>query len=258
MLHFKPVLRIFLTLLTLCVGLDFFYDVPGIAYAFIVTLFVLVMGYGSVAIDSQFFVPAICNLPTDKRVIALTFDDGPNAQITPQVLDILKEYNAPATFFCIGKHIAAQPDLLQRIATEGHLIGNHSYSHSYFFDFFTASQVRRELEQTNYEIAKIIGKAPRYFRPPYGITNPAIRRALQRNKSIVIGWNVRSLDTITKDSEQVLQRVKNQLQPGSILLFHDTNAALPAILRTLLDYLNEEKYEVARLNEVIGKNAYES
>lgn len=229
----------------------------GYAYAIAFTSFFALNAYGSAFIGSQFFVPAICRLPNDKeRRIAITFDDGPDATVTPQVLSILNQYNVKATFFCIGEKIAANPLLIKQINDQGHLIGNHSYSHSPVFDFFPAGKVRAELRHTIGLIQEICGRTPRLFRPPYGVTNPAIARAVSTEQLQIVGWNIRSLDGIRTDKDVILNRITRKLQPGSILLLHDTNPSMPQLLPALVEYLLEHQYKIVRLDELIGIAAY--
>ena len=102
---------------------------------------------------------SICSGATDQKEIALTFDDGPDPQLTPQVLEVLAEFDAKGTFFCIGSKVAASPELLQHMDSEGHLLGNHTFSHSHFFDFFPAAKVKAELARTNDQIQQTLGKS---------------------------------------------------------------------------------------------------
>ena len=205
----------------------------------------------------NFFLRTVCDTTLPGKQVVFTFDDGPDPAVTPQVLDILKEYNAQGTFFCIGKKIPDNEALLKRIHEEGHIIGNHSYSHAFLFDFFPFWTVAKELHQTSALIKTVTGKIPRFFRPPYGVTNPAISRSLRKKDYVVVGWNIRSLDTIIKDEDKVVERVLEQLKPGGIFLFHDTNPALPNILRHLLDYLKANDYQVANLDVAIEEPAYQ-
>jgi peptidoglycan/xylan/chitin deacetylase (PgdA/CDA1 family) len=135
-----------------------------------------------------------------------------------QILDVLKEYNAKATFFCIGKNIEQHPEILKKTFDCGHLIGNHSYSHSPLIDFSNQAQFTVELEQTDALIEKVIGKKPRFFRPPYGVTTPSMGRALKRSKHRVIGWNIRSFDGRLKSESLIFNRIKSRISPGSIIL----------------------------------------
>ncbi|MES2748204.1 MAG: polysaccharide deacetylase family protein [Bacteroidota bacterium] len=217
-------------------------------------LFLLI---GSSFIQLNFHVKAYCNNPNEKeKKIALTFDDGPNL-ITPQILTLLKQYNAKATFFCIGKNIEKHPKILKKTFEEGHIIGNHSFSHSHFFDFYRKEKVIAELQQTDVIIEQIIGKKPAFFRPPYGVTNPSIRRALATTNHKVIGWNIRSMDGIIQNKKIIFNRISSRITPGAIVLLHDTSENTVSVLEQLLLFLQSNNYQVVSLEELLNLKAYE-
>ncbi|MGK4568428.1 polysaccharide deacetylase family protein [Flavobacterium sp. 3HN19-14] len=169
----------------------------------------------------------------------------------------MQKYKAKAAFFCIGKNIEKHPEILRRIYAEGHIIGNHSYSHSHFFDFFRKGRVKSELENTDAIIQKIINKKPKFFRPPYGVTNPSISRALKFTKHLVIGWNIRSLDGAVKHENIIFNRIVKRISPGGIVLLHDTTLPTVQVLERLLLLLEEKKYEVVSLEQLLDIKAYE-
>ena len=133
--------------------------------------------YGSAIIQANFYGPAYCFVEPLEKEIALSFDDGPNREYTPQVLSILAQHNAPATFFVIGKNIQGNESILKQIDAEGHTIGNHSYTHSFFVDFKSLQGFKNELNQTAERVFKITGKRMKLFRPPYGVTTPNLAKA---------------------------------------------------------------------------------
>ena len=212
---------------------------------------------GSSFIQYNYHVKAYCNnsLETEKK-IALTFDDGPNEN-TLIILNILKKHNAKATFFCIGKNIEKHPEILKQIVDEGHIVANHSYSHSHVFDFYRKNRVIKELEDTDALIEKITGKKSQFFRPPYGVTNPSIRRAVTVTKHKVIGWNIRSMDGIIKNSKAIFNRILKRISPGSVVLLHDTRQQTATVLEQLLQTLAEKKYEVVSTEQLLNLKAYE-
>src|SRR5205823_4198138 len=120
---------------------------------------------------ARIFGDFICRGDGSRRQVALTFDDGPDARSTPVLLDLLKELKLPATFFVIGKHVAANPEITARIVREGHLLANHTFNHSYATNFFFVSHLKREMIQTQETIARAAGVAPVWFRPPMGLSN---------------------------------------------------------------------------------------
>ncbi|NMH27701.1 polysaccharide deacetylase family protein [Flavobacterium silvaticum] len=212
---------------------------------------------GSSYIWSQYHVKAYLGNPSEKEnKISLTFDDGPS-EFTPKVLDLLYEFNVKATFFCIGKNVDSHPEIANRIVSEGHLIGNHSYSHSKTFDFLGTDAVESELNQTDASIEKATSKKVRFFRPPYGITTPKIARALKRTKHDVIGWNIRSNDGISSDGKNILKRIETRLKPGGIILMHDTSAVSVSVLEQLLLTLRHRNFTVVPVTELLKLEAYE-
>ncbi len=207
--------------------------VPFSQFWYLIPLFIwlAILFTGSKNICSQFYTEVKCT-SENKSKVQLTFDDGPHPEITPEILKILKKHNQKAIFFCIGKNIEKYPEIAKQIIAEGHTIGNHSFSHSYFFDFFGTKKVIEELEKTNRLIKNISDKDCRIFRPPYGVTNPNIAKAVKILNLQVVGWSVRSSDTV-KNKKQVLKRLE-KVKPGDIVLFHDTKANTPEILNDFL------------------------
>ncbi|WP_244307351.1 polysaccharide deacetylase family protein [Flavobacterium fluviatile] len=214
--------------------------------------------FGSARISSNYHVKAFCNNPSEtEKKIALTFDDGPS-EFTLEVLELLKKYNAKATFFCIGKNIETHPEILQKIIDEGHLVGNHTYSHSKFFDFYTYPTIMEELQKTDRILEKFTSKKINFFRPPYGVTTPSIRRALKFTKHKVIGWNIRSLDGGTKNQDLILNRIKKRVSPGGIVLLHDTAPHSVFVLEQFLQFLQQNNYEAVSIEELLNLKAYEN
>ncbi len=211
----------------------------------------LIITVGSSLIQLNFHIAAYCqNKSLKQKKIALTFDDGPT-EFTPAILDLLERYKAKATFFCIGANIEKRPQLLKEIAEKGHEIGNHTFYHGTFFDFKNSKEVLEELKKTDTLLEQVLGTKPRFFRPPYGVTNPSIKKALQVSKHMVIGWNIRSLDTILKDETKIVNRIIKQIQPGSIILLHDTSEKTVRVVAQLLLFLQQEEYEIISLDELI-------
>lgn len=229
----------------------------SIGWAILVILFWLgSLIWGSLTIQSGYFVKTL-NRGTSQNQIALTFDDGPHPA-TLQVLELLEKHKAKATFFCIGKQIEKHPEIFKKIIENGHTVGNHSYSHSNFFGFFSSGKVKKELEQTDALIKKHLGKNPAFFRPPFGVTNLHIKKALNKTKPYTIGWNIRSLDTVIKSEKNILNRVINRLKPGSIMLLHDTSQKTVNVLEQLLIHLDRENYQSVTVDQLLNIPAYEN
>lgn len=251
-------ITIFFSISLLLLAIASFFVVIGINYFLLIgVLWFLIVFIGSSFISSNYHVKAYCSnrLITEKK-IALTFDDGPN-EMTIAVLDVLQRYNAKATFFCIGKNIEKHADILQRTINDGHTIGNHSCSHSPFFDFYNTTEVIAEIEKTNVLIKSVLGKETTLFRPPYGVTNPSIRKALSVTKHKTIGWNIRSLDGIIKNKKFLFDRIIKRIKPGGIVLLHDTSMETVVVLEQLLSFLEKNNYSVVPLEELLNIKAYE-
>lgn len=258
MLNHRFISILFLISLSVCgVGYMFFsWSAQPIMVAFLV--YTLIEAWGSFAISKNYFTRATCSFDTDKREIVLTFDDGPVRDVTPAVLHVLRKYGVSATFFCVGHKVEEEGDLLRHIHDEGHIVALHSHSHSYMYDFNTPAGFRTDLNRNQSAIEAIIDFRPRFFRPPYGVTTPFMHRIIKEKHLDVIGWNVRSFDTVIKDEEKVLRRIKDRIKPGAIILLHDHLTTTPRLLDRLLDYLVQEKYTVVSLADAINLQPYET
>lgn len=223
---------------------------PGVIYK---TLII----YGSANIQSNFHAKAHCRGDAFEKKIAVSFDDGPNQKYTPQVLSALAQYNAGATFFVIGKNIRGNEDILKQIDAEGHSIGNHSYTHSFFMDFKNLQGFKDELNQAADDVFNVIGKRMKLFRPPYGVTTPSLVRASNELNYSIIGWSIRSLDTTADHAHTISQRVQKQIEPGAIILFHDTSDKTVQALRQTLDFARENGYRIVSVEHLLKIEAYE-
>ncbi|MCK4569166.1 MAG: polysaccharide deacetylase family protein [Bacteroidales bacterium] len=211
---------------------------------------------GSFYVCSGLYLHAHCKGDTDKKQIAITFDDGPHADITPKVLDILKLHDIKAGFFLIGKNTEKNPEIVKRMLDEGHLIGNHSWSHSNFFGFWCTKKVVASLRKNEDFIEGISGKRTNLFRPPFGVTNPNIARAARLLDYAVTGWSIRSLDTMGKSNEKIIIRVVKRLKPGSVILFHDNHEGIIPILESVIKIAVAEGYTFISPDKLLNIEAY--
>jgi len=233
----------------------FIYPLPFILYLLLILIYLSVSVIFSFFIGSGFHMKALYKAETREKKVAITFDDGPNHEFTPRILDILKN-RAPAAFFIIGRNLDNNEQIIKRMATEGHIIGNHSYTHSYWFDFFSPAKMRNELSQTEKAIYQITGKKPLLFRPPYGVINPLLKKALQSFNYHVIGFSKRAWDTSEKSEEKILNRLIRKLQPGDIILLHDSVPASIKVLEKLLQFLDDNGYTVVRPDVLLNIQPY--
>ena len=191
-----------------------------------------------------------------KNQVAITFDDGPNPEFTPKVLELLKKYQASATFFCIGKQIESHPEIFKNIIDEGHTVGNHTYSHNNMFGFFSTEKVISELEQTNNIVLEKSGLNLNLYRPAFGVTNPRIKKALNITKLQAIGWNKRSLDTTKLSKETVLNRVIKNLKKGDVILLHDSSEKTIWVLEQLLLILQKQNLQAVTVDCLFNIEPY--
>lgn len=191
--------------------------------------------------------PNLIRLPASalgRREVALTFDDGPDPEVTPRVLDLLDRYQAKASFFCIGERAAAFPDTVKEIARRGHSVENHSYRHSSAFAFYGLSRLRREVEATQAVIAGITGRAPAFFRAPAGFRSPLLDPVLAKRGLRYVSWTRRGYDAVRRNPVAVLRRLTRGLSAGDVLLLHDgaharTEAGEPLVLAVLPALLDQ-------------------
>ena len=178
-----------------------------------------------------------------RKEVSLTFDDGPDPEVTPRVLDLLDRHRAKASFFCVGEKAAAYPDIAREIVRRGHGLENHSHRHSGAFAFYGLFRLKREVQSAQAIIAGITGRAPRFFRAPMGLRSPLLDPVLAKCGLRYVSWTRRGLDVIHRDPERVLQRLAGGLAAGDILLLHDngysrTRDGTPVVLAVLPELLD--------------------
>jgi peptidoglycan/xylan/chitin deacetylase (PgdA/CDA1 family) len=223
----------------------------------------LLLVVGSVKICMNFYLKAFCKGRTDEKIVTLTFDDGPNPAVTVELLKVLKEFNIKAAFFIIGHKAEKHPEIVEIIRQEGHVTGNHSYSHSFFFDFYGRKKMERDLigGLGDWRSGGVgdwrsggLGDSGvrRYFRPPYGVTNPTVAKVVKKLGWTVIGWSVRSLDTTIKDPERVVKRVVKRLHPGAVILLHDIRPDAALIVEKIILAAKQNGYRFVGLEEMIN------
>ena len=168
----------------------------------------------------------VCRGPTDAKILALTFDDGPSSPYTGQVLDILKSRGIPATFFVLGKNVQKYPELVDRMIREGYVIGNHTFDHEPLI-FMNEAKIESELDRWETAMAPHapFSKSPlRLFRAPHGWKNPLYDGILRKRNYQRIGWTMGVWDTDRPGKDVILQRLLGRVRNGSIILLHDGSA----------------------------------
>ena len=194
------------------------------------------------------------------RVVALTFDDGPNPPYTLPILDALDEYNARATFFLLGRNAALFPEVALEIVRRGHVVGSHTYNHTRLTDLGRAN-VAQEIRSGKESVRRATGKNPRFFRPPHGVLDldSFVMARLIGFRPVL--WTASGQDWLSITGDEVAKRVLNETSPGSIILLHDgyqdvTDAEASdrsrtvTAVRTLLEALATEGYQFMTLSEM--------
>lgn len=217
------------------------------------SVYALLLVYGASQISSQFFLPALCKGDSGSKSVALSFDDGPAGQRSEEILKILEKHECKASFFLTGIRARARPDIVREILKQGHLIGNHSYSHSNFFPMFRSSRIRKELELTNHILKNAGVGEVRYFRPPFGVTNPNVAGGLQSTGMVVAGWSIRSFDTRNEAAEKVVGRILKKMKGGDVILLHETSNNIIEILELLLPAISEQGLSCVTLDQLFGE-----
>lgn len=227
---------------------------PWPVVAGVVITYVVLVAAGVTYPQMEFFLPVVCRIRTRQRVVALTFDDGPDPQVTPSLLTLLKELGVRTTFFCIGERLEAQPELARRIVADGHLICNHSYRHLRGTNLLRTSRLREEIERGQAVVNSVTNQQTNFFRPPMGLTNSRLARVAAALDLKVVGWTAGGKDQKAQTAEEVVKRARRGIRPGAIILLHDGGATssvlLPAV-KTLVEDLRREGYELWRLDELI-------
>ena len=199
----------------------------------------------------------IINGPTTDKLVALTFDDGPDNIITPQILDVLKRYSVHANFFFIGQQAKAYPRIVKRAYDEENLVLNHSYSHPNFYnknyDF-----VNNELIKTDQILQNITGKIPALVRPPYGIITDTLLTYAKRNQKKFVIWSTDTFDWSQRDADNIVKNVLENARPGEIILMHNNSDKLETAraLPRIIEGLQAQGYKIVTLDQLLNTNAY--
>jgi peptidoglycan/xylan/chitin deacetylase (PgdA/CDA1 family) len=182
-----------------------------------------------------------------KRALALTFDDGPNPEHTPELLRILAGKGVKATFFVVGRQAEEHPELVRRLAAEGHQVANHTYSHPSLFCFLPPARLREEIDRGQQAVFNACGSSPRYFRSPVGLRHPLVQVFLLRAGLEFISWRVRAFDTRLQTQESIARRITAKVVPGDIILLHDRpgepTARMLSALPGIIDSLKDQGFE---------------
>ncbi|HWE97280.1 MAG TPA: polysaccharide deacetylase family protein [Tepidisphaeraceae bacterium] len=224
-----------------------------------------VVTHGTFIPQSRLFGPVIARGRADGPArVALTFDDGPTAGATDRVLDTLGELGVKGAFFVVGRNVEREPRLTERMAAEGHLVGNHSYDHFRMGMFGLGRFWDEQIVRTDAAIEGATGLRPVLFRPPMGQKTPFIMAAAARGGHAVVTWNRGALDGMTTTPQRILERVVPRSRAGDIILLHDgvephsrrNPAASVAAVKPLIAALRDRGLEPVRLDALTGLRPY--
>ncbi len=191
----------------------------------------------------------------DQKLVALTFDDGPESELTPEILDILDEHDIKATFFVIGQNAARHTETLREIHDRGHEIGNHSWSHKYLPKISKRSK-KDEILKTEELLEDVLGKHTPIFRPPYGAVKAQDKELIDSLGYKIVNWSVDTRDWAGTSGEQIRKYVKQQLKPGGIILMHNSGNTktvknMIKTLPTMINWIEEQGYEFVTVTEIL-------
>jgi peptidoglycan/xylan/chitin deacetylase (PgdA/CDA1 family) len=195
--------------------------------------------------------PSYSSCHVDGPYLALTFDDGPSPTLTPKLLDLLKAKGIKATFFLVGENAAQYPDIVKRIAAEGHEIGNHTWTHAWLTRK-SDSIIRDEITRTSALLEQLTGRKPTLIRPPYGATTVLLDRQIKRDFGLqVVLWSVDPLDWKYRNADHVESAILAEARPGSIVLSHDIHATTVAAMPAVIAALSAKGYRFVTVSELI-------
>lgn len=210
--------------------------------------------------ENDVFGRVFSNTQTTQKVVALTFDDGPNPPYTEQMLDVLKDKHVSATFFLIGQNVDKHPELVKRIAAEGHELGNHTYHH---IDLLKADRkvIADEIDRTNQAIFTASGIKPHLMRPPHGFRDPVVMEMMAERGLKVVEWSVMSRDWLNPGVDAIVERTVSKVKNGSIILLHDGDGVTSQdsrvqtieATRRIIEILSAQGYKFVTIDEILAK-----
>ena len=188
-------------------------------------------------------------ITTEKKLVALTFDDGPHPDVTPLIVSLLEKYNAKATFFMLGSRVQYYPEIARAVYESGHEVGNHTWNHPVLTKM-TEAQILKEYSTTEQAIIQAIGAPSTIFRPPYGATNDLVKSVIP---SPQFNWTVDTEDWKHRSSEKLLPAVQQAVHQNAIILMHDIHLSTAHGLEAVLQYLQKEGYEFVTISQMMDE-----
>ncbi|MDB4939620.1 MAG: polysaccharide deacetylase [Candidatus Doudnabacteria bacterium] len=228
----------------------------------LILAFLVIAAYFSYDPASNFYGNVFKSIITKDKVIALTFDDGPNGETTLKVLDILKQEDVKATFFVVGDNVKFYPAIAKKIATDGNEIENHSTHHAHSLQFETEYAIYKDLTETNQIIYAHTGQMPRFYRPPFGFRSPWAFGAARAAKLITVTWNDLTQDYSAKSDSVIVSYIEKFARPGGVIVLHDGSGAKhgvdhPNMLKALpqiIENLKAKGYKFVTVSELYDRS----
>jgi peptidoglycan-N-acetylglucosamine deacetylase len=222
-----------------------------------------VAGYNTMSPTSQLYGRTFIGLPRGSRLLALTYDDGPNDPYTWRVMELLERHGVKATFFLIGQFVQQKPEIARALVAAGHVIGSHTWGHPNLI-FCSTSEVHRQLEQAQKAIFDAMGIETKLFRPPFGGRRPATLRAIRAFGLLPIMWNVTCYDWRAKSAEKIVAHAQRQIRGGDVILLHDggyrrmgaDRSRTVAASEQILNRYQAEGYEFVTIPQMLEKAVY--
>lgn len=227
----------------------------GVQYSCAITIFLSVCLFlQSILLPTHAQTEVYQSVKTDSMKIAITFDDGPHPYLTEQILEILDRYGVKATFFMVGVNVINYPDAARAVLADGHEVGNHTYSHSHLKKM-SENELSRELGLCEDALEELCEYRPHLFRPPEGAVNTYVEHCTENNDYTLILWSLDTRDWENKNTEQIVDIVLSQVEPGDIILMHDyigKHSKTPEALEILLPKLLEKGFEPVTVSQLLG------
>ena len=202
----------------------------------------------------------IYRVPTKRKIVALTFDDGPSPEWTPRILSELKKASIKATFFMTGRHVDQYPEIAKQVAHEGHEIENHGYAHNVVI-YYREEELEEEIKYTEYLIKNVTGQTTKYFRPPKAWLGPKSKQKIKQMGYEAVLWSLNSKDWVAFDARRIVRFISKRIKNGDILLFHDSGGVFKdeggdrsqtvAVIPLLAEKLREKGFEFVTINELV-------
>ncbi len=207
----------------------------------------------------------VYHVRTDKKRVALTFDDGPSPRWTPKILDELKKAGVKATFFMIGYHVQKYPEIARRVVAEGHMVGNHGFAHSVIL-YYTPAEIEEEIRYAEHVIREATGVTTRFFRPPKAWLRRAVKQKIQAMGYRVVLWSLNSKDWVSFNHKYIVHYIASRVKNGDILLFHDSGNVFSRegghrgqtveTIPHLVEVLRKKGYEFVTIEELLNEEQH--